>query len=408
MSWDSPGWKTATAEYHANRPGSSVESKAEQRPSSNSNGHAPGEIVSLDTGARLDAQEPVFPLIAFADIKLDTEARNYLVKGLLPSGGMVVVWGPPKSGKSFWIMDVALSVATGREYRGRKTQQADVVYIALEGREGIPRRVEAFKQKHGIRQAPFYLMLRPFDLIKDVGALITSIKAQLGDKRPGLFIIDTLNRSLVGSESKDEDMAAYIAAAGKIETEFGCLVIIVHHCGIDATRPRGHTSLTGAVEVQIAVKKTDDGTVVATVERAKDLPEGAEIFSRLEHCVIGKDPDGDDITSLVVVPSEEAFSHQVTKKLSAGQRRCLDALFEVLLDFGTVPPASSHIPAKTRTTTLVRWKEYFLKKTIADPAKPDSKDKAFVRASVKLQDLRIIGVWGDQVWVSGHVGQSRT
>ena len=50
-------------------------------------------------------------------------------------------------------------------------------------------------------------------------------------------------------------MSAYIAAAGKIEEQFGCLVIIVHHCGIDATRPRGHTSLTGAVEVQIAIKK---------------------------------------------------------------------------------------------------------------------------------------------------------
>jgi hypothetical protein len=32
-----------------------------------------------------------------------------------------------------------------------------------------------------------------------------------------------LNRSLVGSESKDEGMSAYIAAAGKIEEEFGCL-----------------------------------------------------------------------------------------------------------------------------------------------------------------------------------------
>ena len=77
--------------------------------------------------------------------------------------------------------------------------------------------------------------------------------------------LDTLNRSLVGSESKDEDMSGYIAAAGKIEEEFGCLVVIVHHCGVDATRPRGHTSLTGAVEVQIAVKKSEGGIITATL-----------------------------------------------------------------------------------------------------------------------------------------------
>jgi hypothetical protein len=28
-----------------------------------------------------------------------------------------------------------------------------------------------------------------------------------------------------------------------IRNAFGCAVIVVHHCGIDATRPRGHTSL---------------------------------------------------------------------------------------------------------------------------------------------------------------------
>jgi hypothetical protein len=95
-------------------------------------------VFSLQTGAPLNTK-PAFPLIAFADIKLDTEVRNYLVKGLLPLSGVVVVWGPPKSGKSFWIMDIVLSAALGWEYRGRKTQQADVVYVALEGREGIPR-----------------------------------------------------------------------------------------------------------------------------------------------------------------------------------------------------------------------------------------------------------------------------
>jgi len=47
-----------------------------------------------------------------------------------------------------------------------------------------------------------------------------------------------------------------VAIGGKADLEppsmirnaFGCAVIVVHHCGIDATRPRGHTSLAGAVD----------------------------------------------------------------------------------------------------------------------------------------------------------------
>ena len=46
-------------------------------------------------------------------------------------------------------------------------------------------------------------------------------------------------------------------------------------------RPRGHTSLTGAADAQIAIKRDDARTITATVEWMKDGPEGDEIFSRL-------------------------------------------------------------------------------------------------------------------------------
>jgi len=358
--------------------------------------------AKLNGSSALD--EP-FPLRSFGQIKLNAEETSYIVKGLLPRSGLAVVWGPPKSGKSFWCMDLLLHAAIGWEYRGRKVQQATVVYVALEGRNGIPARAEAFKIRHEVNDAPFYLMTHPVNLIVDAGALIASIRAQ--GVHPDVVCLDTLNRSLVGSESKDEDMSAYVAAAGKIEEAFDCLVVIVHHCGVDATRPRGHTSLTGAVEVQIAVKKSEAGIITTTLERAKDLEEGAEIFSSLDQVEVGVDPDGDPITSLVVVPTEETAASLV-RGLSSANQRALDCLFETLLDFGTVPPASSHIPANTRTTTLVRWKDICEAKMIADSEKPDSKRKAFVRASRKLQDLKIIGIWQDHVWVTGQAGQART
>src|SRR5262245_5907657 len=66
-------------------------------------------------------------LVPFKEIALGTE-RRYLVKGLIPHPGLSLVWGPPKSGKSFWTFDLVMHVALGREYRGRRVLQGPVVY----------------------------------------------------------------------------------------------------------------------------------------------------------------------------------------------------------------------------------------------------------------------------------------
>jgi len=203
-----------------------------------------------------------FPLQPFDNVRLQTKCPNYLVKGLLANTGLAVIWGPPKCGKSFWAFDLGMHIALGRDYRGHRVQQAAVVYVALEGRHGFPARVEAFRRHHNVDNAPFYLLTASLDLLAKSGQLIAAIKAQLGENLPGALFLDTLNRSLVGSESKDEDMARFLAAAESVALELSCAVIIVHHCGIDASRPRGHTSLSGAVESQLKVERINTGEVI--------------------------------------------------------------------------------------------------------------------------------------------------
>ena len=96
-----------------------------------------------------------------------------------------------------------------------------------------------------------YLVPTRLNLIEECGTLINEIRAQTADEPPVLVVIDTLNRSLNGSESRDEDMSRYIQAADAVREAFKCAVALVHHCGIEASRPRGHTSLTGAADAQI-------------------------------------------------------------------------------------------------------------------------------------------------------------
>jgi hypothetical protein len=296
---------------------------------------APSEPTSLrDSGHNTQRKIPIVP---FKDIKLSSE-RRYLVKNLIPRAGLVVAWGPPKCGKSFWAFDLSMHPALGREYRGRRVQQGAVVYGAFEGQGGLEARVEAFRQ-HMLGDfdgdVPFYLEPMTLKLVRDHRALIAAIKRQLGDQKPVLVVLDTLNRSIEGSESNDEDMTKYIGAADAIREAFDCAVLIIHHCGVDGTRPRGHTSLTGAVDAQLAIARDQAKNVIVTVEYMKDGAEGDVIASRLDPVIVGKDVDGDDISSCVLRPLDDGEVQRTPKKgWPKSLRQLLEAMTNAAIESG--------------------------------------------------------------------------
>jgi hypothetical protein len=287
------------------------------------NAELDAEVIALD--ARRN--EPRIKLVPFNKIRLSTE-RRYLVKGIIPHPGLTVIWGPPKSGKSFWTSDVVLHAALGWEYRERRVKQGSVVYCCFEGQSGIQARVEAFRQRfltEEVEDVPFFLQPVTMDLVKEHGELIAAIRNV--NQVPVAVVLDTLNRSLVGSESSDEDMSAYVRATDAIRDAFNCSVLVVHHCGVSGDRPRGHTSLTGAAEAQLAVKKDLNENVIVTVEYMKDGKSGDTIVSRLELVEeVGLDENGDRITSCVVVPSETPAATESATKLTQNQRTFFDVL----------------------------------------------------------------------------------
>jgi hypothetical protein len=162
------------------------------------------------------------------------------------------------------------------------------------------------------------------DLIKEHQELISAIQ-ELSDK-PVAIVLDTLNRSLNGSENSDEDMGDYIKATDAIREAFDCSVLVVHHCGINDSRPRGHTSLTGAADARLAVTRDANKNILVDVEFMKDGEANGTIISALESLDVGIDEDGESITSCVVVPSEAVAVEHRGKKLTANQQTMLDVL----------------------------------------------------------------------------------
>lgn len=290
---------------------------------------------------------PKARLVPFNEIKMNTE-RRYLVKGLIPRTGLTVVWGAPKSGKSFWTFDLMMHVALGWNYRGRRVHAGPVVYCAFEGQTGLEARVEAFrlaKMAELTEPVPFFLQPVTLDLVADHKGLIEVIRNQPGATPPAAVVLDTLNRSLRGSESSDQDMTAYVKAADTIREAFNCAVIVVHHCGLNGERPRGHSSLTGALDAQLSVKRSGNDAIIVECELAKDGPAGEILASRLEVVTVGTDEDGDEITSCVIVEAAvEAASEQGGPSLTANQR----AMLTILQDAGALGLNAKELFSKSK------------------------------------------------------------
>jgi AAA domain len=354
-----------------------------------------------------------FRLERFADLQAST-APPYLIRGIIPRTGIVVVWGAPKCGKTFKTHDMLMHVAIGWDYRGRRVKRGAVVYLAAEGATGLRARTEAWRQKHlsenPDRDVPFFLIDAQSDLAHDAADLIAAIRSELADAVPAVVVIDTLNRTINGSENKDEDMGRFIKAADIIQRAFDCVVVIIHHCGVATNRPRGHTSLTGAADAQIAVERDNTGLVTMTVEYMKDGESGTVIMSRLELVKLcddgGKpklDDDGEPITSCVVVEAPAAPAGKAAgksaSKTTPNQRRFIDILRAAILEAPADLKGTATVPNGAQAVTRDTLKKYLVAKGWMEEAETN---RARAKVSGMLNVLagkNLIGLTNMYVWM---------
>lgn len=220
-------------------------------------------------------------------------------------------------------------------------------------------------------------------------------------------MIDTLNRSLIGSESKDEDMSAYVRACDRLREAFNCAVIVVHHCGPNDQRPRGHTSLTGAADAQIEVKRDKTDQIVATVEFMKDGPEGDQIGSRLAVIAVGTDEDAEPVTSCVI-GAGDATPEKRRKPLSGQAGIALRMLQNAIAEAGRAPADKTHFPVDRPVVPLTLWRTNCQKGGLAEGDNDEAFKKAWKRARDRLLSDGYICVWENWVWIIEPEGDRGT
>jgi hypothetical protein len=341
--------------------------------------------------------------------EFDQIAKSWLIKGILAEGETSTIIGPPGSGKSAFVTDMAVGYARGIRWRGHRVKErGGVVYFAFERAGLTKRRLRAYELRDGLPvNLPIAVVGQIVDLMDSscVDLLLQALKEaeQKFGCRIGLAVFDTYNKGIAfggGDEDKAKDQNGALGHLRRLQELYPRLhVCIVGHTGKDESRgARGSNALPGDADMQNQISSAGDVKIVKTV-KANDAPEGELLRFRLEPFSFGIDEDGDDIKTYFVAPDIIPPTSGVrpkakakTSRVGRGMLALRDAIFEMLdSQAETIQIAGGHT-VEAVTTKKVEAdfiKRYVVAERGANDAErkketSDAKRKAFDRA---LQNL---------------------
>lgn len=321
---------------------------------------------------------------------------NYLVRGWLGAGGLSVLYGPSNSGKTFVAVDLAAHVASGTVWRGHKIKQGPVVYVAAEGGGGIRNRIAAIKEARPdlLEGTEFSLLPTHLDLHQHGDAV--ALCEAMPTEKAALVVIDTMARCMgSGDENSARDVAQFVTNLDALRERTGAHVLVVHHSGKNAEAgARGSSALRAAVDTEIAIS---EGQISCAKQRDMEMPD--RLFFSLETVALGKDSDGDPVTSAVVQPADAPKPKR--KPLNGQAEVGMQALRDALRENGATILGPDY-PEGKKCVSVEMWRKACDQHGLTTGGSESAQRMAFMRVKNKLLEVNEIRIFEDQVWSVEH------
>jgi len=197
-------------------------------------------------------------------------ARNYIVEGLIPHRSLSIAVGDSGIGKTALFYQMAVCVAAGVDYLGRKTRQGRVLYLDGENGMGdVLDMVDRLSRFVGLERPPDDLFLFNLnDCIPKWGEPDQGLAELVRDFKPSLVMIDPMAFLYPNAEEKNSEANKAFRELRQIMSETGCAMLPVHHIKkpgdspvfleVTGVRPwlqqaRGSRALINATDVRIAI-----------------------------------------------------------------------------------------------------------------------------------------------------------
>jgi hypothetical protein len=272
------------------------------------------------------AKKPAGFVFQSLDEFLHRAPPSWIIKGLLPRASLGVMYGDSGAGKTFVALDQAMAIARGQEWRGARTKQGTVAYIAAEGATGLQDRITAYCRQHDVD--PAGVPIRVLDAApnmmdndkKSKGGVLALGRALKALGPLAVVYVDTYARVMgAGNENEAKDTNTVVANCHLLHQVTGAIIMLIHHSGKDSARgARGSGALRAAADVEYSVTKAAAHRTVK-VTKMKDGEDGREYRFKLANVTVGMDEDGDTRTSCVVEHLTDAPT--VAEQMGAQQEK---------------------------------------------------------------------------------------
>jgi hypothetical protein len=187
--------------------------------------------IAVDLGAAPPALPPMVSLREFASAP--HPAPPQIIHGVLHQGGKMILSGTSKSNKSWSLLDLALSVASGQPWWGRPCQKAPVAYLNFELHPwAIEQRIGALclarPECKGVGDSLFLWNLRGHNT--DLALLRPKLEIELTRQPFGLVILDPAYK-LLGDrdENANGEIAGLMNEFEALAQRTGAAIVIAHH-----------------------------------------------------------------------------------------------------------------------------------------------------------------------------------
>lgn len=333
----------------------------------------------------------------------DDDAPTFdFLPGLLHDGTVAFVYGPPGSGKTFFILHLLCGTALGRPVFGLTPDKRRGLYIGLEGDAGIKSRIAAWCAQNGVDENPIDYARGPFNLADESAQDVSDLIAYMKEQGIQFVVLDTYAMATAGlDEVSGAHMTFAMNQLHRIKAETGACVVAIAHTGKDKSKGiRGHSSLLGnadtTIELQVHAKDAsaaEDAPVTnetprsAIVRKQRDGRTGKKLyFGLIERGTPFRNARGETVTSLAVNEHEHftAYAEEPEgPRLPSG----VDTLALETLEGLKWRDRRLGMPLTREGFKVALWRNGWR----SESKSADARDRAFRRL---MQSLESSGLWG--------------
>jgi hypothetical protein len=266
----------------------------------------PSEVARNDNGTG-SALEPAgdeshteargWRLFTLEDAHKPREPRKYLVQGLIKLPSLSIVYGPPGTLKTWFMIDMGMCIASGQPWLpplsreagvvGWSTMQSPVLWCDFDnGADDMHERVEAVSQAYDLpKDSPFYYVSMPMPWLdgSDYNSKsFVELRRAVHQAGAKLVVIDNLRMVSGQVDENSADMAGVLSCFRRLSEQAEAAVVLVHHQRKTTGKEtrvgdtlRGHSSIEAALNLALLIEREGHAD---TIKLKATKVRGAEVL----------------------------------------------------------------------------------------------------------------------------------